>query len=127
MEKSNMTETKDQRKGWLKDLKVGDEVFIVISRGVLGNNRILTTIKKITPTGRINAGGKQFPPTGKVYANYVFTELEQATEELISEHINNVKKHKMVEKLNEKIQAGILNKMALNDLEIIQREFSKYE
>ena len=66
MEKSNMTETKDQRKGWLKDLKVGDEVFIVISRGVLGNNRILTTIKKITPTGRINAGGKQFPPTGKV-------------------------------------------------------------
>lgn len=122
-----MTETKDQRKGQLKDLKVGDEVFIVISRGVLGNNRILTTIKKITPTGRINAGGKQFPPTGKVYANYVFTELEQATEELISEHINNVKKHKMVEKLNEKIQAGILNKMALNDLEIIQREFSKYE
>ena len=48
-------------------------------------------------------------------------------ERLISEHINNVKKHKMVEKLNEKIQAGILNKMALNDLEIIQREFSKYE
>lgn len=127
MEKSNMTESKDQRKGWLKELKVGDKVFIVISRGVLGNNRILTTIEKITPTGRINAGGKQFPPTGKFYANYIFTELEQATEKLILEHINNVKKRKIIEKLNEEIQAGIFDKMALNDLEVIQREFSKYE
>ena len=29
-----MTESKEQRKGWLRDLKVGDKVFIVSSKGV---------------------------------------------------------------------------------------------
>ena len=56
-----MTESKDQREGWLKDLKVGDKVFIVISNAVSGTKRILTTVEKITPTGRIDARGTRFP------------------------------------------------------------------
>ena len=49
-----MTETKDQRKGWLKDLKVGDQVFVVELRGVFSSYKTLATVEKITPTGRIN-------------------------------------------------------------------------
>lgn len=65
-----MTESKDQRKGWLRDLKVGDKVFIVSSKGVLGSVRTLAVVEKITPTGRLNVEGQQFPPSGSIYENY---------------------------------------------------------
>ena len=122
-----MTESKDQRKGWLRDLKVGDKVFFVISKGVLGTKRILTTVEKITPTGRIDVRGTRFPPTGKIYENYVFTELEQATEETIQEHVSNVEKQKIIKELTEKVNSGALNQMSLLDLKTIKYEFSKYE
>lgn len=118
-----MTESKDQRKGWLKDLKAGDKVFIVVSKGVLGTKRVLTTVEKVTPTGRIDARGTRFPPTGKIYANYVFTELEQA----IQEHISNIEKQKLIKELTEKVNSGVLNQMTLLDLKTIKHEFSKYE
>ena len=122
-----MTESKDQRKGWLKDLKVGDKVFFVISKGVLGTKRILTTVEKITPTGRIDVRGTRFPPTGKIYANYVFTELEQATEQTIQEYVINIKKQKIINELTAKVNSGVLNKMDLLDLEVALGAFSKYE
>ena len=127
MEKSSMTESKDQRKGWLKDLKVGDKVFIVVSKGVLGTKRVLTTVEKITPTGRIDARGTRFPPTGKIYANYVFTELEQATEQTIQEHVTNIKKQRIINELTAKFNSGVLKKMDLLDLEVALSAFSKYE
>ena len=39
-----MTESKDQRKGWLRDLKVGDKVFVLIEVlwGVAKNLLLLT-------------------------------------------------------------------------------------
>ena len=52
-----MTESKDQRKGWLRELKVGDKVFVVSSRGALGSVKTLAIVEKITPTGRINVKG----------------------------------------------------------------------
>ena len=122
-----MTESKDQRKGWLKDLKAGDKVFFVISKGALGTKRILTTVEKITPTGRIDVRGTRFPPTGEIYANYVFTELEQATEQAIQEHVIKIKKQKLIKELTEKVNSGVLNKMTLLELESVNEVFSKYE
>ena len=122
-----MTESKDQRKGWLRDLKVGDKVFIVSSKGVLGSVRTLAVVEKITPTGRLNVEGQQFPPSGSIYENYRSTKLEQATEQAIQEYISNVEKQKLIKEITDKVQSGILNKMTFIDLKVIQHELSKYE
>ena len=122
-----MTESKDQRKGWLRDLKVGDKVFIVSSRGVLGSTKTLAVVEKITPTGRLNVKGQQFPPSGSIYENYRSTKLEQATEQAIQEHISNVEKQKLIKEITDKVDSGILNKMASIDLKVIKQELSKYE
>ena len=122
-----MTETKDQRKGWLRDLKVGDKVFIVSSRGVLGSVRTLAVVEKITPTGRLNVKGQQFPPSGSIYENYRSTKLEQAIEQAIQEHVSNVEKQKLIKEITDKVNSGILNKMTSIDLKVIKHELSKYE
>lgn len=122
-----MTESKDQRKGWLRDLKVGDKVFVVSSKGVLGSTKTLAVVEKITPTGRLNVEGQQFPPSGSIYENYRSTKLEQATEQAIQEHVCNVEKQKIIKELTEKVNSGALNKMTLLDLKTIKYEFSKYE
>lgn len=74
-----MTETKDQRTGWLKDLKAGDTVLIVRSKGILGSQHE-ATIEKVTPTGRIKVGGLQFPPSGVIYKDCWITRLEATKE-----------------------------------------------
>jgi hypothetical protein len=122
-----MTESKDQRKGWLKDLKVGDKVFIVSSKGVLGSVKTLAVIEKITPTGRLNVKGQQFPPSGSIYENYRSTKLEQATEQAIQEYVSNVEKQKLIKEITDKVDSGILNKMTFIDLKVIKQELSKYE
>ena len=122
-----MTESKDQRKGWLKDLKVGDKVFIVSSKGVLGSVKTLAVVEKITPTGRLNVKGQQFPPSGNIYENYRSTKLEQATEQAIQEHVSNVEKQKLIKEITDKVDSGILNKMTFIDLKVIKQELSKYE
>lgn len=122
-----MTETKDKRKGWLKDLKVGDKVFIVSLRGVLGSAKTLAVVEKITPTGRLNVKGQQFPPSGSIYENYRSTKLEQATEQAIQEHVSNVEKQKLIKEITDKVNSGILNKMTSIDLKVIKHELSKYE
>ena len=122
-----MTESKDQRKGWLKDLKVGDKVFIVSSKGVLGSVKTFAVVEKITPTGRLNVKGQHFSPTGSIYENYRSTKLEQATEQAIQEHVSNVEKQKIIKELTEKVNSGVLNKMTLLELESVNEVFSKYE
>ena len=122
-----MTESKDQRKGWLRDLKVGDKVFIVSSKVVLGSVRTLAVVEKITPTGRLNVEGQQFPPSGSIYENYRSTKLEQATEQAIQEHVSNVEKQKLIKEITDKVNSGILNKMTSIDLKVIKHELSKYE
>ena len=120
-------EEKDKRKGWLRDLKVGDKVFVIRSRSVLGSTKTLSIVEKITPTGRINVGGQQFPSSGIIYENYHSTKLEQATEEAIQEHISNVEKRKLIKEITDKVNSGILNKMTFIDLKIIKQEMLKYE
>lgn len=122
-----MTESKDQRKGWLRDLKVGDKVFVVSSKGVLGSVKGIAVVEKITPTGRLNVEGQQFPPSGSIYENYRSTKLEQATEKAIQEHVCNVEKQKIIKELTEKVNSGALNRMTLLDLKTIKHELSKYE
>ena len=122
-----MTESKDQRKGWLRDLKVGDKVFIVRSRGVLGSTKTLAVVEKITPTGRLNVKGQQFPPSGNIYENYRSTKLEQATEQAVQEHVSNIEKQKLIKEITDKVNSGILNKMTSIDLKVIKHELSKYE
>lgn len=122
-----MTESKDQRKGWLRDLKVGDKVFIVSSKGVLGSTKTLALVEKITPTGRLNVEGQQFPPSGNIYENYRSTKLEQATEEAIRKHVCAIEKQKLIKEITDKVNSGILNKMTFIDLKVIKHELSKYE
>ena len=122
-----MTESKDKRRGWIKDLKVGDKVFVIRSRGVLGNTKTLSVVEKITPTGRLNVNGQQFPPSGNIYENYHSTKLEQATEQAIQEHIRNVEKQKLIKEITNKVNSGILNKVTFIDLKVIKQELSKYE
>ena len=122
-----MEETKDKRVGWLKDLKVGDKVFIVGSKGVLGSVKTLAVVEKITPTGRLNVKGQQFPPSGSIYENYRSTKLEQATEQAIQEHIRNIEKRKLIKEITDKVNSGILNRMTSIDLKVIKEEMSKGE
>lgn len=122
-----MTESKDKRKGWLRDLKVGDKVFIVSSKGVLGSVRTLAVVEKITPTGRLNVEGQQFPPSGSIYENYRSTKLEQVIEQAIQEHVSNIEKQKLIKEITDKVNSGILNKMTSIELKVIKQELSKYE
>ena len=122
-----MTETKDKRVGWLRDLKVGDKVFIVSSKGVLGSVRTLAVVEKITPTGRLNVEGQQFPPSGSIYENYRSTKLEQVTEQAIQEHVSNIEKQKLIKEITDKVNSGILNRMTSIELKVIKEEISKGE
>ena len=121
-----MTETKDQRKGWLKDLKVGDQVFVVESRGVFSDYKTLATVGKITPTGRINVGKYQFPPTGSVYKGSYWTRLEQATDEAIESFYEEEQKAEYIRAINKGIDGKLIQKMSKSDLEIIKKTFDKY-
>nr|DAN80902.1 MAG TPA: hypothetical protein [Caudoviricetes sp.] len=122
-----MIETKDKRVGWLRDLKVGDKVFIVSSKGVLGSVRTLAVVEKITPTGRLNVKGQQFPPSGSIYENYRSTKLKQVTEQAIQEHVSNIEKQKLIKEITDKVNSGILNRMTSIELKVIKEEISKGE
>lgn len=121
-----MTGTKDQRKGWLKDLKVGEQVFVVESRGVFGDVKILATVGKITPTGRINVGKYQFPPTGSVYKDRNWVKLEQVTDETIESFYEEKQKAEYIRAINKGIDDKLIQKMSKSDLEIIKKTFDKY-
>ena len=121
-----MTETKDQRKGWLKDLKVWDQVFVVESRGVFSDVKTLAIVEKITPTGRINVGRYQFPPTGSVYKDRNWVKLEQVTDETIESFYEEHQKAEYIQAINKGIADKLIQKMSKSDLEIIKKTFDKY-
>lgn len=82
---------KDKRTGWLKDLKVGDEVFLI---GLYSQK--IVAIEKITPTGRINAGGFQFNHHGRCkITDYRTLQLMELTPELRSKHLLSVKRERL--------------------------------
>lgn len=94
-----MTENKDKRKGWLRELKVGDIVFVVNNRKY---EKRLDKISKITPTGIIIVGTLRFDHNGHLpygdnwYCGNTF--LKQATQETIKEYELNQAKKRAVKK-----------------------------
>lgn len=122
-----MTESKDQREGWLKELKVGDKVFVRNYRGALGSVKSLAVVDKITPTGRINIGGQQFKPSGEYHQGYKFTRLEQATEESIKEFMLEKQKSALIREIADKVNNGVLKEMSTLDLKVIKMTIDNYE
>lgn len=122
-----MTESKDQRTGWLKDLKVGDKVFVRSYRGAFGSTKNLAVVDKITPTGRIKIGLQQFTPLGVLNLGYDFKRLEQATEESIKESMLEKQKYALVEEIADKVRGGVLEEMSILDLKEIKMTLDKYK
>lgn len=76
-----MTATKDQRTGWLKELKAGDRVGVLNTMGVLGRTMTVEVIKDITPTGEIVLSGTTIPTNGILhYEGYKTIRLVRADE-----------------------------------------------
>lgn len=74
-----MTETKDRRTGWLKELKAGDEVGVLNTMGVLGCTMTLEVVKDITPTGEIVLVNNTIPANGILhYEGYKTIRLVRA-------------------------------------------------
>lgn len=59
-----MSELKDQRTGWLKELKIGDKVQLLNTMGVLGRTMTVEVVKDITPTGEIVLVNNTIPANG---------------------------------------------------------------
>lgn len=74
-----MTETKDRRTGWLKELNAGDEVGVLNTMGVLGRTMTLEVVKDITPTGEIVLVNNTIPANGILhYEGYKTIRLVRA-------------------------------------------------
>lgn len=86
---------------WLKDLKVGDEVFVITSRyGTIATT--LVKIDKITPTGQIVIGTSRFKNGELMGSSYLSrTYLEEATKDKIEEYNKIVYEQKVVKNLHE--------------------------
>lgn len=111
MDKGKME--KDKRTGWLKDLKVGDEVFLI---GLYSQK--IVVVEKITPTGRINAGGYQFNHYGRCrITDYRTLQLTELTPELRSKHLLSVKRERLETKVKNKINDINISKLSDEKLE----------
>lgn len=87
----------DKRTGWLKELKVGDYVFVFTS-GMRG--MILAKVEKITPTGRIVVDNTQFGADGVYqFDKFRIDILRQANEKQVSEYILKSQKKIMSNKI----------------------------
>lgn len=105
-------ENKDRRIGWLKELKVGDNVFIRSSLGLK-----LGTVTKITPTGRITVFNSTFSHMGRAGSGFSVIRLEEATPEKISQHIERFQKSKMIKLIKENISKINFENLDLGDIE----------
>ena len=76
-----MSELKDQRIGWLKELKIGDKVQLLNTMGVLGRTMTVEVVKDITPTGEIVLVNNTIPANGVLhYEGYKTIRLVRADE-----------------------------------------------
>lgn len=110
----------------MKELKVGDYVFVKQYRGTLGSVKTLAVVDKITPTGRINIGVQQFQPSGECRQGYRWARLEQATKENIKEFTLEKQKSALIREIAEKVNGGVLAKMDTIDLKEIKMTLDKY-
>lgn len=78
---------KDKRQGWLKELKEGDEVFIVGVDTDSYEETEIGTVTHITPTGRIGVNYTQYSVEGyRKHVSYP-TQLKKLTPEAKKEYL----------------------------------------
>ena len=78
---------KDKRQGWLKELKEGDEVFIVGIDTDSYDEAEIGTVTHITPTGRIGVNYTQYSVEGyRKHVSYP-TRLKKLTPEAKKEYL----------------------------------------
>ena len=118
--------TIDRRQGWLRELKAGDEVFIEQSHGAIGYSTIIGTVEKITPTGRINVNGIQFPATGYIFANYNSKKIKKATPEEKTKILLDKKKKIIANRITSNFAKINLHKLEILDLDEIDVFLKKY-
>ena len=67
---------------WLKELKVGEKVFVSNMFG----DKTLETVQRITPTGRVVVNGIQYINGMHSFDNWRAATLEEATDEKIEKY-----------------------------------------
>ena len=116
--------TKDKRQGWLKDLKVGDEVFIV---GIGANSCEETkigTVSHITPTGRIGVNYTQYSVEGYRKNDLFPTRLKKLTPEAKQEYLLEKERQEYLQESQRTVllikTREALSKLNLNKLNIME-------
>jgi len=87
-------ESKDKREGWLRKLKVGDEVAIISHFREYSINRIA----KITPTGRITVGNTTFDYNGSERNTGTYS-ISDSLREVTQEIRDAIRKYQLIYKL----------------------------
>lgn len=110
-------------KEWIKNLKLGDEVFVCWRMG-----KSLRTVEKITPKGNIKVGGILFNTDGSERGGDIWSRsfLAEATPESIKSFCEEltIKKAKKLMKSTKEITLGQANKI-INILEPPRLESSE--
>ena len=122
---------KDKRTGWLKDLKEGDEVFVI---GELLHEVFLqkiAIIETITPAGRIKAGGYKFNQCGRFEkTDFCSVRLEKLTPEMKSKLLLNTERERLEAKTKivvDKIDISKLSNEKLERLYTFLKEITDWE
>lgn len=110
---------KDKRQGWLKELKVGDEVFVASGRGAWDTSYTISVVEKITPTGKINVAGKQFSPQGHKREGYHSTWLKEPTPENKQEYLLEKQRTSLLIKTRNALNNLNLDKMNTRELQAL--------
>lgn len=109
---------KDKRTGWLKELKVGDEVFLIQQgRGVWGSHTTISQVQKITPTGKINVDGVQFSPDGSYYGSSNSLWLKELTPESKEEYLAERKRQTLARSISNTLTPRMISELSLEKLE----------
>lgn len=103
---------KDRRTGWLRNLKVGDNVFVRSDFYLK-----LGTVSKITSTGRITVFNSTFSHLGRAGSGSSVVRLEEATPRKISKYHQRLQKLKMVNLVKENFSKINFEKLDLGDIE----------
>jgi len=71
--------SKDKREGWLRNLKVGDTVVVNI-----GGERSVRKVEKVTPTGKMDVGGRRYEPDGWNRSGVLWASLREPTDQALA-------------------------------------------
>lgn len=119
---------KDKRQGWLKELKEGDEVFIVGIDTDSYEETEIGTVTHITPTGRIGVNYTQYSVKGERKGNRFPTRLKKLTPESKKEYLLEKERQEYLEeaqrtalliKTREALSKLNLNKLNTRELQAL--------